>query len=204
MSTEAGQLQEAFAETGLTVEEAGAVATLMVDLREAGVDATIVQELRATLARYRALGFDPAIVTPAAILVDRLRALGITPADVNERLPHLDSLASALGTAGLADDRRDQALARMVEVGLTEADLGDLRAKKKEIADEIQELEADRAEYERSLAAVQDALAQACRKESEASQRVAALQKMLGKWGLTSRIRSMGSDPGDACRRAFR
>jgi septal ring factor EnvC (AmiA/AmiB activator) len=74
----------------------------------------------------------------------------------------------------------------MVEVGLTEADLDALRAKKKEIADEIQELEAERAEYERSLAAVQDALAQACRKESEVSQRVAALQKMLSKWGLTS------------------
>ena len=177
---------EAFAEAGLTVEEAGAVATLMVDLREAGVDATIVEELRTTLARYRALGFDPALVTPATILVDRLRALGITPDDVNERLPRLDRLASALSTAGLADDRRDQALARMVEVGLTGADLGDLRAKKKEIADEIQELEADRAEYERSLAAVQDALAQGCRKESEVSQRVAALQKMLSKWGLTS------------------
>ena len=177
---------EAFAEAGLTVDEAGAVATLMADLREAGVDATIVEELRATLARYRSLGFDPAIVTPAAVLVDRLRALGITPDDVNQRLPHLDRLASPLSTAGLADDRRDQALARMVEVGLTEADLDALRAKKKEIADEIQELEAERAEYERSLAAVQDALAQACRKESEVSQRVAALQKMLSKWGLTS------------------
>jgi hypothetical protein len=177
---------EALAEAGLTVEEAGAVATLIVDLREAGVDATIVEELRTTLARYRALGFDPAIVTPAAILVDRLRALGITPDDLNERLPHLDRLAAALSTAGLADDRRDQALARMVEVGLTEADLGDLRAKKKEIEGEIPKLKADRAEYERSLSAVQDALAQACRKESEVSQRVAALQNMLSKWGLTS------------------
>jgi hypothetical protein len=177
---------ETLAEAGLTVEEAGAVATLMVDLREAGVDATIVEELRTTLARYRAMGFDPVIVTPAAILVDRLRALGITPDDLNERLPHLDRLAGALSTAGLADDRRDQALARMVEVGLTEADLGDLRAKKKEIEGEIQKLKADRAEYERSLSAVQDALAQACRKESEVSQRVAALQNVLGKWGLTS------------------
>jgi hypothetical protein len=177
---------EAFAQAGLTVEEAGAVAMLMTDLAEAGVDATIVEELRTTLARYRALGFDPAFVTPAAILVDRLRALGITPDDVNEHLPHLDRLASALSSAGLADDRRDQALGRMVEVGLTEADLGDLRAKKKEIEDEIQELQADRAEYERSLAAVQNVLAQACRKESEMSQRVATLQKMLSKWGLTA------------------
>jgi hypothetical protein len=177
---------EALAEAGLTVEEAGAVATLMVDLREAGVDATIVEELRTTLARYLAMGFDPAIVTPAAILVDRLRALGITPDALNERLPHLDRLAAALSTAGLEDDRRDQALARMIEVGLTEADLGDLRAKKKEIEGEIQKLKADRAEYERSLAAVQDALAQACRKESEVSQRVAGLQNMLSKWGLTS------------------
>jgi septal ring factor EnvC (AmiA/AmiB activator) len=74
----------------------------------------------------------------------------------------------------------------MVEVGLTEADLGDLRARKEAIEDEIQKLEADRAEYERSLSAIQDAVAEACQKESAVSQRVAALQKLLRQWGLTS------------------
>jgi chromosome segregation ATPase len=105
---------------------------------------------------------------------------------VAEGLQHLDRFASALTAAGLPDGRRDEALARLVEVGLTEADLGDLRARKAAMEDEIQTLEADRAEYQRSLAALQEAVADACRKESEVSRRVAALQKLLRQLGLIS------------------
>jgi hypothetical protein len=180
------EMVEALADAGLTLEEAGAVAALMADLREAEVDPTLPAELQTTLVRYQALGFAPEVITRAAAVAERLRALGITPENVEERLQHVDRLAAALSAAGLPEDRRDRTLARMVEVGLTEADLADLRAKKEAIEDENQKLEADRAEYERSLSAVQDAVAEACQKESAVSQRVAALQKLLRQWGLTS------------------
>jgi hypothetical protein len=177
---------EALAESGLTLEEAGAVATLMANLREAEVDSTLTAELQTTLVRYQALGFAPEVITRAAAVAERLHTLGITPENMAERLEHLDRLASALRAAGLTDDQRDQALARMVEVGLTEADLGNLRVTKQELEDEIQKLDTDRVEYQRSLSAVQDALAQASQKESEVSQRVTALQKLLRQWGITS------------------
>lgn len=184
-----GPVQQTVAEladAGLTLEEAAGVATLMANLREAEVEATLPAELQATLARYQALGFAPEVITRTAAITERLHALGITPEHVAEGLQHLDRLAAALTTAGLSDGRRDQALARLVEVGLTEADLGGLRARKAAMEDEIQTLEADRAEYQRSLSALQEAVADACRKESEVSRRVAALQKLLRQLGLIS------------------
>jgi hypothetical protein len=175
---------EALATAGLTLLEAAGVARLMADLQAAGVETTIVEELRITLARYEALGFGPAVITPVAGLVERLGMLGITPEILHERVQHLERLAAALSAAGLSDERRDQALAGMVEVGLTEADLDGLRARKAELEQENQKLAADLARSQRTLSTLQDAIAQASKIKTELSQNVTALRTLLRQWGL--------------------
>jgi hypothetical protein len=152
------QVAEDLVEAGLSLEEAGAVAHLMKALKKAGTDPRAPDRLEAALKRYAALGYEPKRLGRLAELWDRLNAFGVSLKNLEEMVtqahrlraagldtPTVEALATALELAVVPPARRSHLLAAIVEKGLIQLELAELRAERDAVHDELDRLRDERA-----------------------------------------------------------